>query len=114
MVENEPEGEVYTLGMLERLREDLRLFGNAKSELYCRIDTLLRELANPNLHEINLATAFRIELWDRYGRDHLRMVIAATSSISVAHAAFDAAVRQYGGERLTLRKGAMVLRSHEP
>jgi len=100
--------------MLERLREDFRLFGNASGELYSRIDNLLRELANPNLHDINLATAFRIELWDRYSRDHLRMVIAATSSITIAHAAFDAAVRQYAGERLTLRKGAMVLRKYEP
>jgi hypothetical protein len=49
MPENEPEGEIYTLVMLEQLREDLRLFGNAKTELYCRIDSLLRELANPNL-----------------------------------------------------------------
>jgi hypothetical protein len=114
MRESEPEGDVYTLGMLERLREDLRLFGNAKSELYSRMDALLRELANPNLHDVNLATAFRIELWDRYGRDHLRMVIAATSSITIAHAAFDAAVRQYADERLTLRKGAMVLRRHDP
>ena len=113
MRESEPEGDVYTLGMLERLREDLRLFGNAKSELYSRMDALLRELANPNLHDVNLATAFRIELWDRYGNDHLRMVIAATSSITIAHAAFDAAVRQYAAERLTLRKGAMVLRQHE-
>jgi hypothetical protein len=39
-----------------------------------------------------------------YGRDHLRMVIAATSSSDIAHAAFDAAVVQYGGERLTLRR----------
>jgi hypothetical protein len=38
------------------------------------------------------------------------MVIGATSSITIAHAAFDAAIRQYAGERLTLRKGAMVLR----
>jgi hypothetical protein len=114
MIENEPEGEGYTLGVLERLREDLRLFGNAKSELYSQIDNLLRELANPNLHDINLATAFHIELWDRYGNDHLRMVIAATSSITIANSAFDAAVRQYASERLTLRKGAMVLRKHEP
>jgi hypothetical protein len=40
------------------------------------------------------------------------MVIAATSSIVIAHTAFDDAVVQYGGERLTLRKGAMVLREH--
>ena len=114
MPENDQEAEIYTLGMLEQLREDLRLFGNAKGELYSRIDLLLRELANPNLHDVNLATAFRIELWDRYGSDRLRMVIAATSSITIAHAAFDAAVLQYAGERLTLRKGAMVLRKHEP
>ena len=69
---------------------------------------------NPNLHEVNLVTAFKIELWDRYGRDHLRMVIAATSSIEIAHAAFDAAVRQYASERLTLRKGAMVFRKYDP
>jgi hypothetical protein len=74
--------------MLERLREDLRLFGNAKAELYSRIDSLLRELANPNLHEVNLTTAFKIELWDRYGRDHLRMVIAATSSVEIASGGF--------------------------
>jgi hypothetical protein len=79
--------------MLEQLREDLRPLGNAKSELYFGIDALLRKLANPNLHDVNLATAFRIELWDRYGRDHLRMLIAATSSITIAHAAFDAAIR---------------------
>ena len=75
---------------------------------------MLRQLANPNLHDVNLATAFRIELWDRYGRDHLRMVIAATSSITIAHAAFDAAIRQYVSERLTLRKGAMVHRKYDP
>ena len=73
---------------------------------------MLRELANPNLHEVNLATAFKIELWDRYGQDHLRMVIAATSSIVIAHAAFDTAVAEHTRERLTLRKGTMVLREH--
>jgi hypothetical protein len=29
-------------------------------------------------------------------------------------AAFDAAVKQYAAEHLTLRKGAMVLRVHKP
>jgi hypothetical protein len=60
---------------------------------YFRIDKVLRELANPNLHDINLANAFQVELWDRYGRDHLRMVSAASLSVTVAQAAFDAAVR---------------------
>jgi hypothetical protein len=110
--ESEGDGQLHALGLIEKLRDDLRTFDGAKDELYYRIDRALRELANPNLHDVNLVTAFRIELWDRYGRDHLRMVIAATSSIAIAHAAFDAAVVQYSGERLTLRKGVMVLREH--
>jgi len=43
-------------------------------------------------------------------------IICAWSSpqpeAAIAHAAFDAAVAQYGGERLTLRKGAMMQREH--
>jgi hypothetical protein len=106
------DGQLHALGLIEKLRDDLRAFDGAKDELYHRIQRALRELADPNLHDVNLVTAFKIELWDRYGRDHLRMVVAATSSIAIAHAAFDAAVVQYNGERLTLRKGAMVLREN--
>ena len=112
--DHEPQGQLYTLALLERLHHGLDAFGTAKDELYFRIDRLLRELANPNLHEVGLITAYQIEVWDRYGHDQLRMVIAVTSSIEIAHAAFDAAVRQYACERLTLRKGAMVLRDHKP
>jgi hypothetical protein len=108
--EPEQDGQIHTLGLLEKLRGDLRSLGSANSELYRRVDNALRELANPNLHDVNLATAFKIELWDRYGRDDLRMSIVATSSIVVAEAAFDAAVKQFAGERLTLRKGTMVIR----
>jgi hypothetical protein len=110
--EPEEDGQLYALGVIEKLRDDLHAFHGAKDQLYHHIDRALRELANPNLHDVNLVTAFKIELWDRYGRDHLRMVIAATSSVAIAHAAFDAAVVQYSGERLTLRKGATVLREH--
>jgi hypothetical protein len=112
--EIEPAGQIYTLDLLERLHKGLRDFGQTKDELFWRIDALLRELRNPNLHEVELTTAFQIELWDRYGKSHLRMVIAATSSIMIAHAAFDAAVKEYAAEHLTLRKGAMVLRDHKP
>ena len=104
------DGQIHTLGLLEQLRDDLRSVGITNNELYHRVDSALRELANPNLHDLNLATAFKIEIWDRYGRDDLRMCIVATSSIIVANAAFDAAVEQFAGERLTLRKGTMVMR----
>lgn len=61
----EEDGQLYTLGLIERLRDDLRAFDGARDELYNRIEGALRELANPNLHDVNLGTAFRIELWDR-------------------------------------------------
>ena len=112
--EIEPEGQVYTLDLLERLHKGLRDFGQTKDELFWRIDTLLRELRNPNLHEVGLTTAYQVELWDRHSKSHLRMVIAVTSSIMIAQAAFDAAVKEYAAEHLTLRKGVMVLRDHKP
>ena len=110
--EGEQEGQIHTLGLLERLREDLRRYGHENDELYFRIDRTLHELANPNLHEVELATAFRIELWDRYSKGNLRMTMAVTSSIVIAQAAFDVAVSEHPNERLTLRKGAMVIREH--
>jgi hypothetical protein len=108
------DSQLCKLGLLERLHEGLRGYGEAGSELYYRIDRLSRELASPNLYEIGLTNSFQIELWDRYGKSHLRMVIAVTSSIMVAHAAFDAAVKQYANERLTLRKARWWLRDHQP
>ena len=57
--------------------------------------------------------AFKIELWDRHAQ-HVRWVIAASASVTVAHAALDTAIAEYPGQRLTLRKGAMVLREHPP
>ncbi|HSY55727.1 MAG TPA: trehalose-6-phosphate synthase, partial [Bradyrhizobium sp.] len=45
MAEDNADGQIHTFGLLERLHEDLRIFGAAKSEFYSRIDKLLRELA---------------------------------------------------------------------
>jgi hypothetical protein len=109
----EPQGQIYTLDLLERLHKGLRHYGNAQNDLYYRIDALLRELANPNLHTVELTTAYEIELWDRYGKDHLRMVIAVASNVSIAHAAFDAAFKEYPNERLTLRMGIRLLRDSD-
>ena len=107
------DGQLHTLGLIEELRAECKRMWGTSSELYFRIDELLRELANPNLHEIFSASAFQVELWDRHAQ-HIRWVIAATASITIGHAAFDAAVTQYAGERLTLRKGTMVIRQHAP
>jgi hypothetical protein len=32
----------------------------------------LRQLANPNLHNINLTSAYEVEMWGRLGKDNLR------------------------------------------
>jgi hypothetical protein len=109
----EVDGQLHTLGLIEELRAECKRMWGTSSDLYFRIDELLRELANPNLHEIFSSRAFQVELWDRYGQ-HIRWVVAAAASVTIGHAAFDGAVAQFPAERLTLRKGMMVIREHPP
>jgi hypothetical protein len=90
-----------------------RCIWGTSSELYFKIEQLLRELSNPNLHGIFPVSAFQIELWDRHAQ-HVRWVIAASASVTVAQAALDVAISEYPNQHLTLRKGAMVLRQHVP
>ncbi len=55
------EGQLYTLGLLEELRAASKDLWGASSAAYFRVDELLRELGNPNLHEIFPVSAFRVE-----------------------------------------------------
>src|ERR1700722_18068859 len=104
------DGQLYTLGLLERLRKEAGLIQGQYSDLYHRVDSLLREIRNPNLHDIaNLN--FRVELWDKYAL-HIRWTVAAVGHIYIARAAFDEAVKQFPNERLTLRHGIMLMREH--
>ena len=58
------------------------------------MDELLRQLANPNLHDIPRNLPFRVEMLD--GSDqHIRWVIAASASVAIGHAAMDAAIANY-------------------
>ena len=111
MNQDDTEGQLHTLGLLEQLRaESGELWGNS-SKVYFRVDRLLRELANPNLHDIPGNFRDRVELWDREG-NHLRWVVAACGNISIAHAAFEAAIANWPHERFTLRQGALLIREH--
>jgi len=58
----------------------------------------LRELANPNLHDIPRNLPFRVELWDRH-EQHIRWTIAASSSVAIGHAALDTAIASYPDQR---------------
>jgi len=109
----EENGQLHTLGLLERLREECKQLWGTSSEFYFRVDELLRQLANPNLHDIPARLPFRVELWDR-SNQRIRWVIAASASVAVGHAALDAAIASYPGERLTLRNGIQVIREYTP
>ena len=109
----EDDGTHHTLGLLEQLRAECKDQWGTSSKLYFRVDGLLRELANPNLHDIPMRLPFRVELWDRSDQ-HVRWVIAASSSVAIAHAALDAAIANNPGERFTLRNGILVIRQHPP
>jgi hypothetical protein len=93
----EGEGQLHTLGLLKQLRCECKGLWGASSGAYFRVDTLLRQLADPNLHDIPNNLPFRVEMWDR---EQIRWVIAASASVAVGHAALDAA----------LRNGALVIR----
>ena len=108
--EAEQDGQLHTLSLLERLRAETNGTGNAYADLYRRVDGLLHELANPNLHDI-ANMSFRVELWDRHA-ERVRWIVAATGTITIGHAAFDAAIANWPHERFTLRKGALLIREH--
>jgi hypothetical protein len=109
----EDDGQLHTLGLLEQLRDECKSMWSASTDLYFRVDKLLNQLANPNLHDIPSNLSFHIELWDRYDQ-HIRWVIAATSSIVIGNAAYDVAVSLHPQERVLLRQGIRVVRKHEP
>ena len=51
---------------------------------------------------------FRVEKWD-WRNQHIQEIVASTSLLLVARAAFDAAVEQYPDAQLTLRQGIRVI-----
>jgi hypothetical protein len=55
--------------------------------------------------------SYRVELWDRHSQ-HVRWVVAAAGTVTIAHAAFDAAVVNWPRERFTLRQGIKLIREH--
>ena len=63
--------------VLEQLRDQCKSLWGTSSELYFRVDKLLNQLANPNLHDIPSNLQIHVELWDRYDK-HIRSVIAAS------------------------------------
>ena len=64
---NENDGQLHTLSVLEQLREASKSLWGASSAAYFRVDELLRQLANTNLHDIPRNLPFRVEMWGSVG-----------------------------------------------
>ena len=105
------DGHLHVLGLLEQLGAKSRELWGTSSKLYQRVDGLLRQHANPNLPDIPTNLPFRVELWDRHDQ-HIRWVIAASSSVAIGHAALYTAIANYPDQRFTLRNGIRVIRQH--
>ena len=105
-------GPLATLDLIEQLRAECGELWGTSSKLHRRIDELLRELANPHLEDIPTRLPFRVEMWDRSDQ-HVRWVVSASSSVAIAHAALDAAIANFPGQRFTLRNGILVIREHQ-
>jgi hypothetical protein len=101
------------LGLLEQLRAETKQLWETSSSLHSSVDRLLRELANPNLHDISSDMPFRVELWDRVSLNR-RWVVAATSTVTLGHAAFDGAIANWPDQRFTLRHGIRLISEHNP
>jgi hypothetical protein len=110
MPDSHEDGQHHTLGLLEQLRAESKELWGTSSKLYHRVDHLLRELANLNLHDI-ANMSYRIESWDRHPK-HIRWTIGAIGHVTIAQANFEAAVRERPHERLTLRHGIRLIREH--
>jgi hypothetical protein len=49
----EEDGQLHTLCLLERFRSEFADLWSSSSEAYFRVERMMRELNNPNLHDIN-------------------------------------------------------------
>lgn len=104
----EGEGQLHTLGLIEELHAECKALWSGSSQAYFRVDKLLRELADPNLHDIPRNLPFRVEMWDR-NNQHIRWVIAASASVAIGHAALDAAIVNYPDQRFALRNCILII-----
>jgi hypothetical protein len=92
--------------MTDEREDDGQLHTRAASDFHFRVDAMMRQLENPNLHDIQ-NMSYGIDLWDGHG-----WLVAASGNVFVARAAFEEATKQWPAERLTLRNGMQLLNEH--
>jgi hypothetical protein len=76
-------GDTCALGLVEQLRDQCGALQRELSEAYHRMDALIRQLSNPNLHDLPINLPYHIEMWTA-DEQHIRWVIGCASTVSVA------------------------------
>jgi hypothetical protein len=104
----EDAGERYTLTLVEELRKECGSLQRELGDAYFRMGAD-RQLNNPN-HDMPLQMPFRVEMLTGEGQ-HIRWVTACEHGLGRARRV-RGAVKNYPGERWTLRNGMLVIREH--
>jgi hypothetical protein len=107
------DGRTQTLGLLEEMRRVCRELQGDLELASRRLTRLNASVANPNLPDVENSLTFRVEKWDRHDQ-HVTWLVSLNSTVTVALAAYEAAVRMYPDDRWTLRQGIHVIRQHVP
>lgn len=114
MAEREKEGEALTVGLLIGVRDVCRKIADQHARLGHELHELLRQISNPNLHDVETQLTFRIEQCAPGQYGECVRVISVNGSIAVAHAAFDASVREFPSETWLLVWHSQIIRRYEP
>jgi len=115
MPEQEKEGEAHTVGLLVGVRDVCRRIAGEHARLGHELHELLRQISDPNIFDIEAKLSFRIQQHapgPHYG-ECLR-VISVNGNLMVAHAAFQAAVREFPKDIWMLTQGMQIIRRYDP
>lgn len=112
----EDEGDAHTLDLLTDLRNLCDEINAAHGSFTARLNDLMRQVANPNVHGLDRELTYRVmqlEVTDEQYPE-TRRAISLNGSGPVARAAFHAAVKAYPTRRWVLRWGMMVMERYDP
>jgi hypothetical protein len=114
----EDEGDAHTLGLLVDLRDLCLKIADNHHSYASQLHDLLQQVQNPNLHGLDKNMGFRVvqhegttpsDQWPE-----MRRMLSINCSMTLARAAFNAAVKAYPNQRIILKWGALVEDEYDP
>lgn len=112
----EDDGDAHTLGLLIDMRSLTDEIAAANEHVTARLNELVRQMRNPNVHGLDKELTFRVfqlQVTDQEYPETLR-TISMNGNASVARGAFFAAGKAYPNYRWILKWGMMVLERYDP